>query len=207
MVRKRMKVIMIMELKRGIHKEWYKNGQIKEESNYDYGVLKGTSIRWYENGQKKDERNFESANNVTIRYKTEVSGFYVAGENTRTVSSGNFCVNKKGWYQTGQLKTEEYNKEVYYEEYFIKGIRKNYHRNGQLRELWHLKNRQHDSLHRIWSEDGKFKLEQIEIEDGKWVKTLWYENGQLKQAFPEMKSNEVIAVTPLAKDDPAEEVE
>ena len=43
------------------------------------------------------------------------------------------------------------------------------------------------------------------MEGGKWVKTLWYENGQLKQVSPEMKSNEEIAVKPLAKEASTEE--
>jgi periplasmic protein TonB len=59
--------------------EWYKNGQVKDETNYTNGVLNGKSLSWYENGQIKSE---------TTYLNNEAEG------------------KSKSWYQNGQLKSE-----------------------------------------------------------------------------------------------------
>ena len=59
--------------------DWYKNGQVKNETNYTNGVQTGKSISWHENGQMKSE---------TIYFNNKVEG------------------KSKSWYQNGQLKSE-----------------------------------------------------------------------------------------------------
>jgi len=59
--------------------DWYKNGQVKNETNYTNGVQTGKSISWYENGQIKSETTY-------LNNKAEGKS--------------------KNWYQNGQLKSD-----------------------------------------------------------------------------------------------------
>ena len=44
--------------KKGLHTEYFKNGQKKIEKNYKDGRLHGKWTEWYENGQKKKDGNY-----------------------------------------------------------------------------------------------------------------------------------------------------
>ena len=62
------------------------------------------------------------------------------------------------------------------------GWAKKLYKNGQVKELDHLKNGKTDGLRTNWYENGQKSLE-IKFKDGKkdGLSTQWYENGQKKQ--------------------------
>ncbi len=70
-------------LKDGLHRYWYPNGLIWEESNYSNGLLVDKHIRWFDNGKKLSEMEYK----VGKRH-----GIY------------------REWYKNGYIKTEYYNK-------------------------------------------------------------------------------------------------
>ncbi len=47
-------------LARNAYSQWYSNGQLREETNYQAGKREGLSREWYENGQLELEGNFQA---------------------------------------------------------------------------------------------------------------------------------------------------
>jgi protein TonB len=76
----------------GKFKEWYENGQIKNEIDYKYGIYDGRILTYWTNGQLKRDDNFENGKSVKGKcfnnegkeieyYLFDVSPEYPGGEN------------------------------------------------------------------------------------------------------------------------------
>ena len=48
----------------GVHNGWWINGQIYSEDFYVDGIKEGKSIRWHENGNKRFESNYKNGNKI-----------------------------------------------------------------------------------------------------------------------------------------------
>ncbi len=88
----------------GLHKTFYKNGQIKSERNYNYqnGKIDGYSYEYFENGQKKSERVYENGILNGNVYKWFKNGNYKSSELYR---EGRKSFVQYG-FESGVLKSE-----------------------------------------------------------------------------------------------------
>jgi antitoxin component YwqK of YwqJK toxin-antitoxin module len=188
------------------------DGKMIDKSGYvsicgDNGTL--VTLVYYKNGKRDRLMRRWHLENGNLGYEcTYVNGKKDGFEGVWDVNgqpqeenhykNGIWDYPRKRWYVNGQLKSVEYEPKQTISQHLL---REEWYENGQLKQAFY------NIRTRKWSEDGTLIHEGTLMEGGKWVKTLWYENGQLKQVSPEMKSNEEIAVTPLAKEVTEDELE
>ena len=170
------------------------NGTLVTLVYYKNGKRDRLMRRWHqENGNLGYECTYVNGKKDGFEGVWDVNG---QPQEENHYKNGIWDYPRKRWYVNGQLKSVEYEPKQTISQHLL---REEWYENGQLKQAFY------NIRTRKWSEDGTLIHEGTLMEGGKWVKTLWYENGQLKQVSPEMKSNEEIAVKPLAKDAPAEE--
>ena len=87
----------------GLFKEWYENGQLKEEGNYKDGERDGLQRHWYENGQLKYEGNFKDGKGDGLEKLWYENGQLRYEGN---IKDGELDGLFKEWYENGQLKYE-----------------------------------------------------------------------------------------------------
>ena len=80
----------IMNLKRGVRKEYHPNGKLEVESNYKNGERDGTARRYYESGELEAEWNWENGKLEGVSkwyYKSGQLKREIAWENDRLINT------------------------------------------------------------------------------------------------------------------------
>jgi antitoxin component YwqK of YwqJK toxin-antitoxin module len=138
--------------KNGTWTYWYENGNMEWKEIYDYGKLK-RSTGWHANGIKSEEGNFQD--NLPF-------GKWVWWhDNAQKYVQGNFKINKvrdgvwPSWYQNGNKKEK-----IQYKDNILHG----------LCTLWY---DNEDNTKKLEGESKKGK------KDGTW--TIWYQNGKISE--------------------------
>ena len=85
------------------YREWYSNGQIRCEHNYENGELHGICKRWYNNGQIRYEHNYKNGKEHGI-----CKGWYSNGQikfkyNYKNGKEHGIC---REWYENGKIYRE-----------------------------------------------------------------------------------------------------
>jgi len=98
-------------LMNGIHKKYYKNGLLKEITNYIYGRPTGLYLLFYENGNLKTKGNYEHIVNI-CDFKINIDTIVEYGFMIEYTSYGLRFVNKKVgewtyYYPTGEIEKGE----------------------------------------------------------------------------------------------------
>jgi antitoxin component YwqK of YwqJK toxin-antitoxin module len=143
----------------GLYRRWYKNGQLEFEWNFENGERHGLQRNWYKNGQLMCEVTYENG---------ELHGLYRRWyDNGQLMWEENYENGKphglyRRWYDNGQLMWEEN-----YENGELHGLQRGWYKNGQLEFEWNFENEERHGLQRRWHENG-----QLEREEN-------YENGEL----------------------------
>ena len=88
----------------GICREWHENGQIWSEYNYEKGILYGMSRVWHENGQIKNECNYKNGVRHGIRRAWYENGQIYYDHN---YENGKPHGINRGWNENGQIAYEE----------------------------------------------------------------------------------------------------
>ena len=107
--------------------EYYKNGEVKEKSNFKDGKAEGESINYYDNGKLKAKGNFKDG-----KMDGEIFSYFENGESELVANfkdgkpEGEFL----SYYKNGQLK-EKSN----YKDGKAEGEHLSYYENGQLEKI------------------------------------------------------------------------
>ena len=153
--------------------EYYKNGEVKEKSNFKDGKAEGESLRYYKSGELKNKNNWKDG-----KLEGERLYYYKNGQLWR-----------KNNYKDGKLKGEEF---WYYEsgELEYKYNYKNgkpegewldYYKNGQLKEKSNFKDGKPEGEWLSYYENGQ--LEKIEIyKDDELIKTVSESDSEVSEA-------------------------
>ena len=88
----------------GLHKEWFKNGRLNFEQNYQNGKLNGLYKSWYENGQIKYEGNFKDGEKDGLIHEWYENGQLQYKMNYK---NGKYDGKLEKWYENGQLLYEQ----------------------------------------------------------------------------------------------------
>ena len=146
---------------------YYKNGAVKEESEYVHGKLHGLVKGYFPDGQLKYEEKYEKGRQEGIgrhyfqNGKTEWEQEYAEG-----VENGKF----KEYNEDGKLVAE-----ANFKDGKINGVEKHYFLNGNLKEEIELKNGNIDGKYNIYYENGMFKEERI-FENNRKVYAVEYDS-------------------------------
>ncbi|MCB0478686.1 MAG: toxin-antitoxin system YwqK family antitoxin [Crocinitomicaceae bacterium] len=160
-----------------IRKEWYTNGNLKEEIKLDYSGKKkdGRCKEYYENGQLKSDIVYDDD-----EYEGDYILYYENGQ-----------IKKKGKYKWTDHKKDgewldyfENGKLAYKRNYYqgvMKGLNESYYENGQLKIKANYKNGEPDGEVISYFEDGKVKS-QANFKEGKkeGIWKMFFEDGTLK---------------------------
>ena len=141
--------------------DYYPNGNISEEKNFQWGEMHGFNLIFYEGGQIREKGEFFNGDEIGIHYSWYENG---QKEYEAEFQSGVANGVVKKWDEAGKLIRENYfkNDEIIYTTYY------SYFANGQLQDRYtHEKD---DS--KEWKNLSKFKGERVG----------WYENGQKRQS-------------------------
>lgn len=153
--------------------EYYENGQLKIEYNYDGNKLQGLSKEYYENGHLKAENNYKDG-----KWDGLCKEYYEDGQlrleyNYKDDEFDGLC---KDYYKNGQLKLENN-----YKNGKLEGISRKYYENGQIEDEYNCKEDKLEGLCKGYYENGQLKYEH-NYKEGKFsgLCKYYYENGQLK---------------------------
>lgn len=115
-----------------IIKEYYENGELKEEINYRNGKREGMSKWYYETGVLKGERNYKED-----KLDGLIKWYYVTGSlgTDFNYKNGKLEGLTKLYWENGNIKAEHY-----YENGKREGINKQYYNSGELRFIYTFKN-------------------------------------------------------------------
>ena len=156
-----------------LERDYYENGQLKLERNYEDGKLHGLSKEYFENGQLKFIHNQKNG-----EYHGLLKGYYIDGKlkyefNYKNDKKDGLC---KDYYETGQLKFEGN-----YKEGNFHGLCKDYYETGQLKFECNYKEGKLHGLCKRFYETGQLEHED-NYKEGKphGLCKGYYENGQLK---------------------------
>ena len=110
----------------GLHKEYYEKGELKYESNYENGKLDGLHKEYYEKGELKYESNYENG---------KLDGSY------------------RTYYANGELKYESnYSNGVQF------GETKSYYENGNIFRIFNLLNGEYEGEIKEFKKNGDLKF-------------------------------------------------
>ena len=156
-----------------LERDYYENGQLKLEHNYEDGKLHGLSKEYFENGQLKFIHNHKNG-----EYHGLLKGYYVDGKlkyefNYKNDKKDGLC---KDYFENGQLKFEGN-----YKEGKLDGLCKDYFENGQLKFEGNYKEGKFHGLCKEYYETGQIKIEN-NYKEGKFHGLCkdYYEDGQLR---------------------------
>ena len=156
-----------------LERDYYENGQLKLERNYEDGKLHGISKEYFENGQLKFIHNQKNG-----EYHGLLKGYYIDGKlkyefNYKNDKKDGLC---KDYYETGQLKFE-----CNYKEGKLHGLCKRFYETGQLEHEDNYKEGKPHGLCKGYYENGQLKLENNYKEDKRnGLCKKYYEDGQLR---------------------------
>ena len=156
-----------------LERDYYENGQLKLEHNYEDGKLHGLSKEYFENGQIKYIHNYKNG-----EYHGLLKGYYVDGKlkyefNYKNDKKDGLC---KDYFENGQLKFEGN-----YKEGKRHGLCKNYYETGQLEIEENYKEDKRNGLHKDYYEDGQLRIESNYKEEKlNGLRKKYYETGQLE---------------------------
>ena len=180
-----------------LERDYYENGQLKLEHNYEDGKLDGLSKEYFENGQLKYIHNYKNG-----EYHGLLKGYYIDGklkyefnykndkkdglckdyfENGQLKFEGNYKEGKldglcKDYFENGQLKFEGN-----YKEGKFHGLCKGYYETGQLKFEGNYKEGKRHGLCKDYYETGQLEIEENYKEDKRHgLRKEYYEDGQLK---------------------------
>ena len=140
--------------------EWYKNGQMRYEGQYENGEETGRWVEWYKNGQMKYEGQYENGGETgrwvewDEKGEMKYEGQYENGERT-----GRWV----GWDESGQMRLEGH-----YENGGETGRWVGWYANGQMGFKGHYNH----------TDCRQFHISELHLcgETGRWVR--WYASGQ-----------------------------
>ena len=153
--------------------EYYKNGEVKEKSNFKDGKAEGESINYYDNGKLKAKGNFKDG-----KMDGEIFSYFENGESELVANfkdgkpEGKFL----SYYKNGQLKYKSNYKDGKQEGEWLY-----YYDNGQLQFKSNYKDGKAEGEHLSYYENGQ--LEKIEIyKDDELIKTVSESDSEVSEA-------------------------
>ena len=132
----------------GILREWYDNGQKKNETTYIYGEKKGLMTQWYENGQKKFEGTYKDRKEDGLWTQWYENGQKRKGVTFKDGRKDGLCTY---WYKSGK-KSGERN----YKDGNLDGIFTKWYKNGEKKSEGTYKDGERVS-ERLWNKNGSVK--------------------------------------------------
>jgi antitoxin component YwqK of YwqJK toxin-antitoxin module len=173
-----------IQYKNGICKEWYENGQIREETTYVDGKRHGMYKWWYENGQIRIETTY-----VDGKRHGSYKWWYENGQIKIEITyvDGKRHGSYKWWYENGQIKNE-----ATYVDKKMNGVNKSWYPNGQMEmETTYVDNKLHGG-YKWWYENGQIGEETTYV-DGKRHGGYkeWHENGQIREEATYVDDNKI----------------
>ena len=175
------------EKKEGIHKSWYKNGQLNDRNEWKNGIMQGINEGWYENGQLSFRGKWENGveegmyeewhENDQLEYQVEYKKGKEEGVSKRWYDNGQLEYQgewKNGyeegihehWYKNGQLKDR-----VVFMYGELHGLEESWHENGQLKGRGEWKNGDQEGVCKVWDKNGLLTYH-VEFEDGSAIKVV-----------------------------------
>ena len=159
-----------------LERDYYENGQLKLERNYEDGKLHGLSKEYFENGQLKFIHNQKNG-----EYHGLLKGYYIDGKlkyefNYKNDKKDGLC---KEYFENGQLKNEGNFKDGK-----LHGLCKDYYETGQLKFEGNYKEGKFHGLCKGYYETGQLKFEG-NYKEGKFhgLCKEYYETGQLELEY------------------------
>ncbi len=158
------------EVKNGIYKEFYSNGNKKTLGEYAYGEKSGAWTFWNDKGQKVLEEGYQNGlkqGSIQKWYANGQLAFSGQYENDKPVGE------RLEWYMNGNKMAENI--------YSRKGddilaVRKTWYEGGQEQSLAEYINGKLDGMEKRWHKDGRVKSE-IEYKNGQ-------KNGLCRESYP-----------------------
>jgi antitoxin component YwqK of YwqJK toxin-antitoxin module len=172
------------DCRRGIQREWYKNGQLRREEPYKDGLKHGTFKEWYDNGQLASERPYkEDLLHGTVKQWDEkgiLLGSFVFEEGTGAVTAWLFPDKRRS-------HTEHKNGKLH-------GEARSYHANGQLSEVETYQNGSQHGIRYFWNEDGKQARESPEffLQGSRVTKEEYLRAAETNESLPPLEAQEEI---------------
>jgi len=171
----------------GLHREWFKDGTLHYERNYNDGKTNGTWKAWYEDGILFYEKNYKDEKKDGVQrewYKDGILHF-----------ENNYIDDKKdgmhkAWHENGTLKNENN-----YKNDKMAGLQRWWHQDGTLFTEYTKYDGGIQGMYRAWYKDGR-PWEETSYVDGKkeGISKTWFENGIVEECIFE-NNNEVTCST------------
>ena len=148
-------------MRNGLFKIWYENGNTKQESILKNGFKDGPCKTWYANGQIKEDYTSERMDGFSAMYNV---GSY------------------KEWYENGQIKIEGYkrlSKRYKYSEW--DGSYKEWFDNGNLKKKHYYKDGNLDDLQQTYHSNGNLSRTEYFRNGKSFDKVRWFDTDGLKE--------------------------